>query len=382
MQTLTDAQRDILLGSPLHIEAAGAEVLRPDLTLNTDYGVAGDVSGDLASASVQRNMLNTIHGTAHVGIARELRWGIDLLRLYMDVSNGGPAERFYCGVYSLTTPGTPLGSTPITYDAQGLDRVYLLDRDVGDDYSVASGTTYYDALVQVFADAGLTGVFIDSAADDLTLPADKDWPFVGRSSDPDQTSSPVTWLRVVNDLQQAWNGQGVWADGDGILRCQRYQPPSERPPEFTFTFDDPLLSIVAPERSVVADFWKMPNRWIFVWKNRPGGESNTEGDGRYTVDLPDGDERSAASRGLVWAKRIDYDAASQDALEALGDRRVAEDTRLSSVLKVKTGPFPVAGHYDVFAYVDAAAGGSRKVVATSWEFDLFGGDVSWTWETV
>jgi hypothetical protein len=205
---------------------------------------------------------------------------------------------------------------------------------------------------------------------------------VARSTDPDQTDTPVTWLRIINDLQQAWNGRGVWCDDNGLYRLERYQAPSERAPEFTFDADDPTVSIVGEDRTVVADQWKQPNRWVFLWSNRPGGEQAVEGDGMYVYDLPDSDPMSAANRGLVWTKVYKYEAASQDVLEAIGARRVADDQRISTQYRVGTGPFPAAGHADVFTYIDSAIGGSVKVQASTWELDLLGADMSWTWEAV
>lgn len=373
---LTTAQAALLTATHLDV-SAGCEVLNLDLTLATSYGVDGGISADLVGGSVSRHMNAKIHGTCRLDLTVELPWGSVLVRPYMIV-NG---ERFDGGVYMLTTPESPIGETPATFSAQGFDRVYLLDREVGRDYSLTVGTTYYDALVQVFSDAGLTGFHIDGAAVGFTLPVDREWPLVATSTDPDQTDTPVTWLRIINDLLGAINFRGVYADASGVYRCQQYLGPEVRSPVFTFDADDVTVDIVG-ERSRLYDIYKTPNQWVFLWSNRPGGEQDVEGDGMYTVDnLADG-ATSQVARGLVWTKVFRYEAASQAALQSLGDRRVAADLRVSETWRVTTDEWPAAGHFDVFTYRDVAAGGERRVQALEWEYDLTGGRVSWLWETV
>lgn len=369
MQTLTEPQAALLVGDRLEV-SSGLEVLDMDLT------VTADVSEDLQGGSIRRQMAANIHGTCNLTLLRELAWESVLVRPFM-MLNG---ERWNCGVFSLATPEEPIGETPATFSVQGYDRLYLLDREVGDDYTVTAATDYRTALLQVFTDAGLSGVLIDTSAADFDVPVDAEWPLVGTTTSPDQTSTPVTWLRIVNDLLRAINFSGVWADQDGLFRCHRYIAPSSRGVEFTFDADDPRVSIVGEDRRRVSDTWKSPNEWVFIWSNRPGGESNTEGDGRYTVAAsPEGLARRG---GLVWPKVYKYEAASQAVLEELGNRRVAEDVRGTTTFKVTTGPFPAAGHNDVFSYVDLAAGGVFKVIARDWSYDLAGGDAQWTWEAV
>ena len=375
MQPLTAAQSALLTGGRLEV-SAGCEVL------NLALAVTADISNDLVGGSVTWNGDAKIHRACQLTMSTELAWGNVLVRPYMTVSDGVTSARFNCGVFSLTTPERPLGESPVTFSAQGMDRIYLLDREIGATYTVTAGTTYRAALVAVFAAAGLSGYLIDGEAADFTVPTTRTWSLVGSSTDPDQTSSPVTYLRVTNDLLSAVNFRAVWADESGVFRCQRYLPPSVRAPEHTFDADDLSTSIVGESRVSTADIWKQPTRWVFRWTNRPGGMADVEGDGKYTYTLPDADPMSAANRGLVWTTVVDYEAASQAVLTSLGDRRVANDRRVAQVFKVTTGPWPVAGHWDMYTYTDAAAGGTFKVQATDFEFDLLGGDASWSWEVV
>lgn len=385
MQRLTTAPRDhltrqqvtdLLTGDQVEVDF-GAELLTSDLTFRED------ISDDLQSAVVERRMDNRIHGTARLRLSRKLVWGVDLVRTYMSLSDGAIEARFNTGVWMLTTPERVVGEDPPTYDVSGSDRLALLDRQVGDDYTVTAGTVYRDALLQVFTDAGLTGVAIEGTAADDTLPKDKTWPLVAEdTSDPDQTTTPATWLRVINDLLTPINFRGVWADHNGLFRCQAYQPPDRRGVEFSFDTGG-VSTIVGEDRTLISDVWATPNRWVFRQSNRPAGApAPTEGDGIYTVDLSDPTDGDWLGRKLVWTKVIDYEAASQAKLVSLGDRRVARDRRTTARLQVDTGPFPAAGHGDVFSFRDRDAGTSQKVQAIGWELDHAGGDTRWDWEEV
>lgn len=370
---LTEAQVVSLLESPSLTVDFGAELLDSDLVF------VEDISDDLAGGTVSRRMHTTVHGTCRLALSRQLAWGNDLVRLYMTLADGTVEARWNVGVFALTTPDRKVGESPETYDVQGYDRLHLLQRQVGADYTVTAGTTYRQALEDAFTAAGLSGVLIEGAAADDTLPADKTWALVpDDESDPDQTDTPVTWLRVVNDLLQAINFRGVWADQDGIFRCEGYLAPSVRAVEWTFDADD-VDTIVGADRTVSEDVWAAPNKWVFRWKN---GGTGVEGDGVYTVDESDTTNGDRLGRTLVWTSVIDYEAASQAKLVELGDRRVAADKRVTSRLEVTTGPMPGAGHADVFSYVDVELGGPRKVTAVEWEMPLDGGDVTWRWETV
>jgi hypothetical protein len=372
-EALTVAQVTDLIQSPSMTVDFGADLL------DVNLGYLADITEDVVGGSIGWSLNNAIHRTCRLQLSRRLNWGDELVRPWQTLSDGAITAKFYRGVFALTTPERPIGETPETYDAAGFDRLYLLQREVGADYTVASGVTYRQALLDVFAAAGLSGAVIDGSAADDVLPEERTWLLVpDDTSDPDQTDTPVTWLRIVNDLNRAINFRSCWADDLGQYRCQAYQSPEVRAPEYVFDADDLFKTIVGEERRMVEDTWKVPNRWVFRWSN---GGTGTEGNGIYTVDQSDVVDGDALGRTLVWSSVVDYEAASQAKLVELGERRVAADKRVSKMFDVTTGPFPAAGHADVFTYSDAAVGG-LKVQALSWSMTLDGGDVSWQWEGI
>lgn len=365
----------LLQASALSV-SAGCELLRPDLT------VREDISDDLAGGRVERNLYASIHGTCELAISRPLVWGVDLVRPYMTLSDGARTARFNVGVFVLTTPERQVGETPETFSVQGYDRLHYLSRPVGMDYTIAAGTTYRQAILNTFSAAGLTGVLIEGSAADDTLPVTRRWPLVAeRAADPDQTDTPVTWLRVINDLLRSVNFRSVWTNEDGVFICQSYQEPSSRAAEFTLNADDVFTTILGEQRTLVSDVWSVPNRWVFRNTTRPeGAPPPTEGDGIYTVNNVADGPTSQQGRGLVWTSVIDYEAATQSKLRSLGDRRVATDRRQTAMLKATTGPLPAAGHADVMRIIDTAAGIDQKAQAVRWSMSLDGADMSWEFE--
>jgi hypothetical protein len=382
---LTEAQVLYLIeGSSDITYGCGANLL--DLAL-TQTGTL-----DLLSGSVRRSNLANIHGTCDLEIDVELPWGSTLVQPWMDLSSGGITARFYCGVYSLATPEATYGMEPRRRRVQGYDRLYLLTREIGYTWVAPSGAGVLAEVRRAITAAGLTGVEFDGTSESVTLPQAMIWPLVNNVAPGtpvyDQTrreqetgvENATTWLRVINDLLFSIGYRGLYADpATGVYRSSPYVAPENRGEEHVFNFDDPLKSIVVPDRTLTEDGWKAPNKWVFVRTNMPGTPPATpvETAGVYTVD------RSASDpRGLVWPQQIPLDVASQAALVAQGDNRVASDLRTTSIITVTTAPFPLAGHQDVYRYTDALMGKNAKVQEREFVLDLFGADMTHTWEVI
>lgn len=381
----TDASVDAaaLLSAPRVEVSYGLELLTPALT------VTADITADLAGGGVvSRDMAATIHGKVSLTLSRELVWGVDLVRPYMTVSGGGRTVRWNRGVYALTTPRRDqIATTPATYAVTGWDRVYLLNRQVGADYTVAAGTGYLDAVYAAFTAAGLSGVRLDSTAAGKTLPVVKTWPLVAVSTNPDQETTPVTWLRVVNDLLAAIGYRGIYADADGLYRSEPYTDPSARTPEYGFDTGALRSVPVGVDRALTRDVWATPNRWVFIASNPPSGVTPSTGNGLvYVVDnATDGPTSQApypGGRGLVWPATYTYDAADAASLKAQGDARIAADKRTTATFDTTTATFPGAGHADVYTYRDTDLGVTRTVAVSTWSMPLDGSDVTWKWQVI
>lgn len=326
--------------------------------LNEQDQVIDDLSPDLVGGVVERNNYASVHGTCDLELLRALPWTTVRVRPWQEVQAAAGTVRRNLGVYVLTTPDVALSDDDTTvYEVQGYDKLHLLQHEVGDTYVVAAGTGYLDAARQAIVDAGVTGLpaLFDGTASASVL-AD---PFVWVLD----TSEPVTWLRVVNDLLAAIGYRGLWVDHDGRFRSEPYQSPAVRPPEWTFDLADPRTNIVAPARTLTVDEFERINYWRFV---RDGMTTQpTEGNGLYTVDRSEG----APRRPRV----VQVQAADQSALQSIGDAEVDAASRRTRLLDAACGPLPILGHFDVSTWIDPELG-PLKVLTRSHVIPLDGAE--------
>lgn len=374
MQQLTAAPRDNLTDDQV------TSILQSD-ALSVDYGVerldgndawVEDISTDVTGGEVDRSNFANIHGSCKLNISRALQWGAVRARPYMLLTGAGLTARFNLGVYILTTPDRPVGQTPATYAAVGYDKLYLLSQEIGDGYSVATGAVVLDQVRALITASGAGGsVLLDSSANAATLTSDMVWTL--------DANSPPTYLRVINDLLATISYRGMWVDQDGAFRSEPYVTPADRAIEYTFTAGDPNLSLVGVNRTQNQDLFPVPNWWRFI--RRGLTVPPTEGAGQYTVQTVASDPTSAASLGYFKRSVVFFDAVDEASLQAQGDRQVATDRQVTQMLKLTTAPFPLAGHFDVYQYVDAALG-TLKVQESSWTLPLDGTDMTRAWQVV
>lgn len=391
MQTLarqgyTVEQITALLKAERLTVSAGCEVRDLNLTF------LQDISDTLIGGTVNYHSEATgQHRDCSVQLATELVWGQVLVCPYMVLGDdAGTLARFDAGAFHLVTPKRILGVPEPVYSLQGYDRLYLLARSVGDSYGLLAGSNVIEAIHATIAAAGLTGVMIDGTAQDKTLPTDKSWLLVRPERDEQGQFLPghgsdYTWLDIVNELLALIGYRPLWADENGLYRSEPNVDPSVRPVEFVFDADEEL-SIVGEDRSMVEDMWQTPNRWVFIQQNRDTeAPTATEGDGIYTIDNISDGPTSQEARGLIWPKPVQQlDAADQASLVAQGNAIAAKDKRISQTIEAVTGPFPAAGHGDVYLYVDNALGEAttRKVTSLSWTLDLLGADMKHEWAVI
>lgn len=164
---LTEQQvKDLITGDEVTIEA-GLELL------DSRNRYVDDISADLAGGRVFYEGRDTVPGKCSLQIQRPLAWGRDRVRVYMTLSNAAVSARFNLGVYVLTTPKTPRGETPATFDVQGYDLTQVLLDPIGDTYVVLpeEGT---DLVTDPSFEAGITG-WESNAAFGAYTPATLDW---------------------------------------------------------------------------------------------------------------------------------------------------------------------------------------------------------------
>jgi len=366
----TAAQVTALLVAPDLQVDFGVELLDADLT------VIEDISADVSGGAVSRDNLADVHGTVELTISRELAWGRDRVRPYMVQSSataGVTGCRFNQGVFLLTTPDRPLDQLPVTYSVTGYDQLHLLQDNIGDSYSVASGVNVLAAVTAVLTAAGITApILLDTSASAKTLAKTRTWP---------QTSSESpTWIEVANKLLSSIGYRGLWCDWNGAFRSEPYVAPASRPSEWTFDVGDLRVGIVAANRSVSADVWGVPNWWRFI---RNQDTTPVEGSGRYTTENLSTGPSSQASVGRIVRAPVTYlDATSQADLVTQGDKVKAAAMSVPEIITARLSPFPIAWHFDRCTYSDAALGTDRQAQCRSWSLPLTGEDMDYVLESV
>lgn len=374
MQRLTAPPRDGLTAAQVTaLLAADSVEIAPGLELlDSADEVVADISDDLADGEVKYQADADVQRTCHLSIGRELSWATDRVRPYLTMTDpvAGVSARFNLGVYLLTVPQRAAGEDPTTFDADGVDKLALLQPIVGDTYVVSAETAYLDAVRAAIAAAGAgSRVALDGTASAKTLPEAMVWAL----ADSDQ----ATWLDVVNDLLAAIGYGRLWVDQDGYFRAEPYATPATRGVEWAFSVDDARTSIVGQDRVEKVDHYQDFNSWRFI--RRQPDTAPTEGAGVYTVT--DADAIAANGGRVAW--RVEYlDAADQEALVAQGNAIAQGDRQSTRSLDITTGPLPIAGHLDVVTFADAALGGVLKAQAATWTLPLDGSDMTWTLEVL
>lgn len=360
-----DQVRALIVDSPAITIGKGCEVIDPATLL-----VVEDISEDLGGGTVRRGSYDTLHGTAHLLIARELNWGAGVIRPYMTVSDGVTSMRFNLGAYFIPTPRRHLGEDPITYEVDCYDILARLDDPVGSSYSVAMGTAYLAAVEDILIAQGCVYT-IDQDAAAETLPSDMSWPL----------GDNPTWLTVVNGLLGPIGYQGIWSDWDGVMRVQPYQIPRDRGSEMTLSASI-AEAILAQDPTVNRDYDKVPNRWIGYRQNEIDGVPPVDGDGRYEVTNDSNGDTSVEGRGRTLTRVESFDVSSQASLIAAVEAMAAADTSIAVKIDHATSPNPLHWHFDRLTVLDSRLGGAVEILGTAWELDLNGANMAHEWTVI
>lgn len=365
-ESFTAAQITTLLTGPQVTVKSGLELLDPS------NNFISDISTDLRSGTVERNCNADVHGTIKLQVSRTLAWGKDRVRPYMMLTDGIISARFNLGVFVLTTPDTVRGKTPATYDVVGYDLLHLLQDGPDDAYFVAAGTTYLTAIQNVLTTSGVGAtVQLDGTKQTTVL----DQPMVWMIT----VNTATSWLRIINDLLGAIDYRNLWADQDGIFRSSPFIAPAIRAVEWVFNSANDKTNIVGPDRTLSSDVWAARNSWKFVRKQMT--TKPIVGNGIYIVTNPSTGRTSIAALGRTVRAPVQWlDAADQASLVSQGDRMVAENQAISRIFSMTTGPFPIAGHFDVVELRDE--GEVDKCQVTSWSVPLDGSLGTWQLESV
>jgi hypothetical protein len=281
------------------------EYMSVDPLTGQDKALVGNV---LDGGAINWDWLTSLKLRATVPYVGPWALGNDWLRVYAASSLGDERERTALGTFMASTPGYSVQGAYRTGEAQLYSVLQMLMEQVVEGILTSpAGTNAVTYAASMARSCGLT-VIADASAYTLSRPA-----VFGVDDEGDDTM-----LSVANSLLAYAGFASADVDGYGNVLLRRYVNPADASPTVTFAADS--RSIVTRD-PVWVDFdaFAVPNRFVAACSNEDGCmvavAVNDDPDSPY----------STVSRGRAIAMRETVsDIASQDALQALAERRLAE----------------------------------------------------------
>jgi hypothetical protein len=339
--------------------------------LDGDDALIEDVSADFepAGSEVTRSNLAKIHGQARLRVGRDLTYYANRLRLSMTLTDkiGGETVTSPLGIWLPETPRRTTGKTPEIYDLDAVDKLTVLDVPYGSTYRAASGAAIISTIEALIVAAGETSHAIDQTDAAKTLASERIW----------QLDDANTYLRIVNDLLTTIGYRGLYVDAAGYYRSEPYESPASRAVSWAYDATSET-TLVSDRLDVEADYYAVPNKWIFVRNDASSGVAiPVEGTGLYTVTNQADGPTSINSRGRTIPRIVPLDVVDQASLVRLGDRIVELDRQSAETVKLASVPNPAHWHADVVTLTDPGIGyTAQRLVETGWSLPLDGSEMS------
>lgn len=258
---------------------------------------------------------------------------------------------FYLGEFLLSSPTRTEENGQVIRDVEAYDGLVTLTDDKFDsDYTIAAGTNYIQAVIDILASAGIAKYNIPETdkvlSKDIVLN-------VGEEK-----------LSAINDLLKAINYESIHVDVNGYFTSAYYRSPADRASEYEyFTNSD---SVVFGGYSEELDAFALPNKWV-VKADRGEAEPLVS---TYVNDKPES-PLSTINRGR---NIVDYrelnDIADQVTLDDYTERIAYESSQRFGKIIFETGIMPFHDYSDVFDIHFNDLGVSGKYSETSWTMPL------------
>ncbi|NUT06628.1 MAG: hypothetical protein HOV76_24440, partial [Hamadaea sp.] len=244
------------------------------------------------------------------------------------------------GVYLPAAPATDYDDGRASRDVELQSLLTVLEEDqVEQTYALAAGTVVTTAVRSLIAEAGGTGGARVAGTDsDETLRSALVW------------EAGTSRLRIINDLLDAINYFALWVDGQGTYRLDPYVLPTQR--GSSWDFRDDATGIYSPAFTHTRDLFAVPNKVV--------GISPGYGDAPALTSVATNEDPaspfSRPSRGR-WITQVDtnVEATSQQVLDAIVARRLAELSQVSSSVDITHWPVPLSPN-DLTTFLREPAG--------------------------
>lgn len=317
--------------------------------------------------SVQYDVSRRIRNTAVLAFNRNRDWFQYKVKLTMTVTDNetGESRHDHLGVYVIETVQTSYDEDDEDIICQAYDLFAAMDTPIGFDYTVDEGTSYPDAIKQVFDDmASWYGEQAAQPVDRAGIETPVGVPYsvsYGSGSSPPlvigtrvwMTNQSYTWLSVIETLAKEANYRKPWITRDGVVTVDESK-------DFAATIVLPVdeYNVIAPEVERVQDGWGTPNQWIMLAETAdpdvplPAGEETTTTYVR--TNLIENTFSSYQNRGRriirsvqTWATVAKSQQELDDKFEQQARRLIQEDIIGGDRVKFSMVPNPGLWHGDV-----------------------------------
>lgn len=323
------------------------------------------ISADHAG-KIQRILCAPIPGLAKFTAIGNLHWPTARIRVSETITDTitGDSLTAPLGVYVPTTPDRLVGPTnEDIFEVHGVDLLYYLDQPLDRTWQVTDGADLATSIDDLVAAAGVR-LPVALAPVLGTVRGSRIWPL----------DEEYRYLEIANDLLRsaAWND--LYTTGSGIVTSEPWQPARNITPSLHLdsTRADTLLAETGRVRE---DTFGVPNRWVVVDSSLAAdGTWPQVGAGVAVVSNQSDGPTSIDQRGYVRTRRIETEADSQAALEAIADRESIADRRPSQTVCATITPTVSLWHGDVITVTAPAVGLDQSpMLVSSWTTPLQAG---------
>lgn len=265
---------------------------------------------------------------------------------------------FPLGVFLLSSPVRKDEGRSVMRDVEAYDGLLVLrDDKFQERYTVTEGASYYQAIVDILASAGITRYNIDNTDDTLSRSIEFE---PGREK-----------LFAINELLGQINYTPIFVDVDGYYTSRYYRSPAQRSADYVYKTDDKSVILQGAEEEL--DLFNVFNSWTVVRTN----EEQEPLTSFYSNTNPDS-PTSTVRRGRVIAEHREIEnIANQQALDAYVERIAFASSQVYGRIKFDTALMPFHDYQNVLQLEYEPLEIVGKYVELSWSMKLeTGGSMS------
>lgn len=281
-----------------------------------------------------------------------INWLSDRIQPFfqLQMPDGGWAE-WSLGIFLLSSPLRVDQNQQIIRDVEAYDGLQVLKDDkFTSRYTIAAGTNYYTAVLNILTSAGITKYNIQQTS--LTLPNTREW------------EPGIEKLKAVNELLADLNYTPLWVEEYGFYTSYAYQTPQVRAAQYTYENND--LSIMHNGVNDSLDLFSIPNKWVIVSSNAETSPLTST----YT-NTNANSPTSTVNRGrtIVDFRAIDT-IADQASLDAHVQRLAFEASQVYGHVVFETAIMPMHSYNDILQLNYSYLGINDKYSEMSWTLPL------------